>query len=168
MIGQYEACFDRRSLFIYKTHTECTGFSIRKKNLHALKLDHPVLYRHIKRKALFHYIQRIRRPLLEQKQLDIEHYQTRADYKQVLYLRNTDDQEIQKIVDNELAKSIYEKESAEILIMKEMEKKVNSYERYLTKIIKNYDQAGEIYEVVSQEHDQLLIQNQELRQMAAE
>lgn len=52
--------------------------------------------------------------------------------------------------------------------MKEMEKKVNSYERYLTKIIKNYDQAGEIYEVVSQEHDQLLIQNQELRQMAAE
>ena len=75
----------------------------------------------------------------------------------MLYLRNTDDQEIQKIVDNELAKSIYEKDSAEILIMKEMEKKVNSYERYLTKIIKNYDQAGEIYEVVSQEHDQLLI-----------
>jgi hypothetical protein len=60
----------------------------------------------------------------------------------VLYLRNTDDQEIQKIVDSELAKSIYEKESDEILIMKEMEKKVSSYEKYLGKIIKNYYQAG--------------------------
>ena len=54
-------------------------------------------------------------------------------------MRNTDDQEIQKIVDSELAKSIYEKESDEILIMKEMEKKVSSYEKYLGKIIKNYD-----------------------------
>ena len=25
--------------------------------------------------------------------------------------------------------------------------------RYLTKIIRNYDQAGEIYQVVSEEHD---------------
>jgi hypothetical protein len=56
VIGAYEACFDRRSLFIYKTHTDCKGFSIRKKNVHVLKMDHPVLYGHIKRKALFHYI----------------------------------------------------------------------------------------------------------------
>ena len=82
-------------------------------------------------------------------------------------MRNTDDQEIQKIVDSELAKSIYEKESDEILIMKEMEKKVSSYEKYLGKIIKNYDQAGLVFEIVNEEHEKLAQENLELRKMAA-
>ena len=53
------------------------------------------------------------------------------------------------------------------MIMKEMEKKVTSYEKYLGKIIKNYDQAGQVFEIVSEEHDKLVTENQELRKMAA-
>lgn len=50
--------------------------------------------------------------------------------------------------------------------MKEMEKKVTSYEKYLGKIIKNYDQAGQVFEIVSEEHQKLTEENQELRKMA--
>jgi hypothetical protein len=31
VIGVYENCFDRRTIFIYKTQTECEGLSIKKK-----------------------------------------------------------------------------------------------------------------------------------------
>ena len=166
VIGAFEACFNRRSLFIYKTHKDCSGFSVRKRNWHALETQHSILYQHIKRKALFFYIQRIRRPLLEQKNQDIRHYQTRADYKQVLYLRNIDNNEIQKIVEQELAKSIYEKECDEILIVKDIEKRIDSYQRYLLKVIKNQEQAHDVFQYLATEHEDLLSENSRLREMA--
>ena len=121
LIGAFEACFDRRCLFIYKTFTECKGYSIRKKHWKALEVDHKELYNALKKKSLFYYVQKIRRPLLEQKHLDIEHFGRRADYKQVLCLRNYDENEIQTLVNAELARNIYQKEPQEILIMKDMD-----------------------------------------------
>jgi len=67
VIGGFEACFDKRCLFIYKTFTACSGYVIRKKNWRALENDHPELYCSIKRQALFNFIHKIRRPLLDQK-----------------------------------------------------------------------------------------------------
>lgn len=32
VIGAFEACFDKRCLFIYKTFTSCNGYMIRKRN----------------------------------------------------------------------------------------------------------------------------------------
>ena len=56
LIGAFEACFDRRCLFIYKTFTECKGYSIRKKHWKALEVDHKELYNALKKKALFYYV----------------------------------------------------------------------------------------------------------------
>ena len=30
IIGAFNVCFNKRNIFIHKTHTECTGYSIRK------------------------------------------------------------------------------------------------------------------------------------------
>lgn len=65
VIGGFEACFDKRCLFIYKTYITCKGYIIRKQNWRKLEQDHPELYASIKRQALFNYIHKIRRPLLE-------------------------------------------------------------------------------------------------------
>ena len=141
VIGGFEACFDKRCLFIYKTFTACSGYVIRKKNWRALENEHPELYCSIKRQALFNYIHKIRRPLLDQKQADIEHYDLRADYSQVLCLKNYNEFEMQEIVDSEVARNIYDKDTEEILAVKDMEKRIDSYEKYLFKIIKNYEHA---------------------------
>lgn len=50
---------------------------------------------------------------------------------------------MQEIVDNEVAKNFLDKDSEEILAVKDMEKRIDSYEKYLFKIIKNYDNARE-------------------------
>ena len=50
---------------------------------------------------------------------------------------------MQEIVDTEMARNIYDKDSDEIIAVKEMEKRVDSYEKYLFKIIRNYENARE-------------------------
>jgi len=168
VIGGFEACFDKRCLFIYKTFTACSGYVIRKKNWRNLENDHPELYCSIKRQALFNYIHKIRRPLLDQKQADIEHYDLRADYSQVLCLKNYNEFEMQEIVDNEVARNIYDKDSEEILAVKDMEKRIDSYEKYLFKIIKNYENAKEYTVEATRVQETLKTENQRLRQIATE
>lgn len=84
----------------------------------------------------------------------------------MLYLRNIDNNEIQKIVEQELAKSIYEKECDEILIVKDIEKRIDSYQRYLLKVIKNQEQAHDVFQYLATEHEDLLSENSRLREMA--
>ena len=48
---------------------------------------------------------------------------------------------MQEIVDSEVARNIYDKDTEEILAVKDMEKRIDSYEKYLFKIIKNYEHA---------------------------
>lgn len=64
VIGTFECCFDKRVLFIYRTFSECKGYFIRKPNFRKLEEEYKDLYQSIKMKALFHFIHRIRRPLL--------------------------------------------------------------------------------------------------------
>ena len=50
---------------------------------------------------------------------------------------------MQEIVDIEVARNVLDKDSEEILAVKDMEKRIDSYEKYLFKIIKNYENAKE-------------------------
>lgn len=105
---------------------------------------------------------------MEQKHADIEHYDLRADYSQVLCLRNYNEQEMQEIVDAEVARDISHKDSEEISAMKEMEKRLCSYERYLTKIIKNYENSQEYTDEASKAQENLKAENERLRKLAIE
>jgi len=167
VIGAFEVCFDKRVLFIYKTFQECKGYLIRKKQFRELEKEHPELYDGMKKKAMFTYIQKIRRPLLEFKEEDIEFYDRRADYKQVLALRNYDENEIKDLVDSEIAKGNH-KTSEEMVCMNEIERTVNTYERYLTKIFRNFDQAHDVYDYSVEKNKELLEENARLRKLAKE
>ena len=64
--------------------------------------EFPEFDRIIKQTTLKHYIYKIRMPLMDQKKQDIENYDQRCDYQQVLTLRNYDDREMATLVEEEL------------------------------------------------------------------
>ena len=168
VIGQFEVCFDKRILFIFKSFHDCKGYIIRKQNFRDLENEHFMLYQGLKNKALFNYINKIRRPLLSMKQQDIEHYDMRADYKQVLALRNYDENEMQDLVDREMVRQNHKMDSEETIQMKEIERRINVYQRFLTNILIKCDQTQAVYEYASKENETLLEENENLRKMAEE
>lgn len=100
VLGTFEVCFDKRMLFIFKTYSECKGFFIRKLNFQKLEQEFSEFYQSIKMKALFHYVFKIRRPMLAFKEKDIEFFNRRADFKQVLALRDYDEDELRNLVED--------------------------------------------------------------------
>lgn len=56
VIGAFEMLFRRRQLFIYRTHTECRGYSIRFNNWKELEDDYSDFAKILKRKILTTYI----------------------------------------------------------------------------------------------------------------
>lgn len=80
VIGGFNASYNKRCLFIYKAHTKCNGYIIRKAKWVSFETEHPHMYNYLKRKTLFNYLDKIRKPLLEQKDHDIEHFDLRADF----------------------------------------------------------------------------------------
>jgi CRP-like cAMP-binding protein len=167
VIGTFEVCFDKRILFIFKTFTECKGYIIRKQKFRDLEVEHRELYHSLKQNSLFNYIQNIRRPLLQHKQEDIEFYDKRADYQQVLALRNYNENEIKDLVDLETQKMMH-RGSEEIMCMHDIEKTITKYERYLAKVLKNYDQAQDVYEYSVDANKNLQAENDRLRKLAEE
>tara|TARA_B110000285_G_C15034959_1_gene568732 strand:- start:532 stop:849 length:318 start_codon:yes stop_codon:yes gene_type:complete len=97
VFGTFESSYDKRSLFVYKTFTQCEGYIIRKSNWRALESSHEAIYKILKKRALFYFSSKIRTPLLKLKARDIYHYDLRADYRQVLCLKDYDDYEMDKI-----------------------------------------------------------------------
>ena len=94
----------------------------------------------MKHNALYHYIHKIRGPLLAHKQEDIEFYDKRKDYQQVLALRDYNENEIKELVEEEEDKQKHGG-SEENMGMHLIDKTINKYEKYLGNILKNYDQA---------------------------
>lgn len=64
--------------------------------------EYPEFFAILKRKVLYEYITNIRRPLLKCKHQDIIHFDQRADFQQVLALRNYDDNELSNLISDEL------------------------------------------------------------------
>ena len=52
--------------------------------------------------------------------------------------------------------------------MKDMDQRLGSYERYLKKLLKNYDKAEDVYYHATEENEALLKENKRLRQLAIE
>lgn len=75
---------------------------------------------------------------------------------------------MQEIVDAEVARNIYDKDSEEILAVKDMEKRIDSYEKYLFKIIKNYEYAKEYTDEATKVQETLKAENQRLRKIATD
>ena len=98
MIGGYECSYDRRSIYIYRAHTDIEGYFITKRCWKQLEQGHPELFKNIRRKTLMHFANVIHKNLEMLKEKDIEHFDKRSDYKQVLVLRDYDKDELAKII----------------------------------------------------------------------
>jgi len=71
IIGGFECSFNRRSQQIYKSTLESTGYMIRKKNWKTIKDEFADFYFEMRNKCLFFYLEKIRRPINQQKIIDI-------------------------------------------------------------------------------------------------
>ena len=56
VIGAFNVCFNKRQIFIHRTHSEISGYFIRKKNWKATMDNHPEFFSIVKRKVLYEYI----------------------------------------------------------------------------------------------------------------
>mmetsp|Transcript_440 Transcript_440/g.419 ORF Transcript_440/g.419 Transcript_440/m.419 type:complete len:133 (-) Transcript_440:280-678(-) len=74
VIGAFNICFNKRQIFIHRTHTECKGYSIRKQQWKRIMDDFPEFFSILKRKVLYEYITKIRKPIMQYKEKDIIHY----------------------------------------------------------------------------------------------
>ena len=81
IIGGFECSFHRRSQQIYKAQMESTGYMIRKRNWKKVQDQFPEFYYQMRNKCLCFYISKIRKPINQQKIIDIQKYTKRADYK---------------------------------------------------------------------------------------
>lgn len=80
VIGAFNICFNKRQIFIHRTHSECAGFYIRKKHWKKIMDNYPEFFSIMKRKVLYEYITKIRKPIMAHKEKDIIHYDQRADF----------------------------------------------------------------------------------------
>jgi len=78
-----------------------------------------LIYSILKKRALFFFQSKIRSPLLKFKERDIIHYDLRADYRQVLCLKDYDPNEMEKIFEMELVmedkKKIYNEDESAVI-----------------------------------------------------
>ena len=56
VISAFNLCFNKRQIFIHRTKTECSGFSIRKSNWMKIMNEFPEFYKILKCKVLYEYI----------------------------------------------------------------------------------------------------------------
>ena len=79
---------------------------MRKKHWMNLKEDFPYFFEVMRRFCLWFYIKKLRRPINIQKAIDIENFDKRADYGQVVVLQGDMTHEINDIVDKEYDRNV--------------------------------------------------------------
>ena len=82
-------------------------------------------------------------------------------------LRNYDENELKDLVDEWVHKTNNRK-SDEFQSMHNIERTIERYERYLVKIMRNYDQTYDVSDFLYKENTELLTRNEALKKMARE
>ena len=80
-IGGFECTHNRRCQVIYKSQRSSSGYFIRRRNWAKLEEDFPYFYKNLKSSFQKFYILKISFKINTLKQLDIEKFEQRADYK---------------------------------------------------------------------------------------
>lgn len=88
VIGAHGATFNKRSLFIYRTVTECKGFFIRKQNWIHIIDENPQLADNLRNQVNHDFETRLRVKVMRLKDKDLKKWSERADYEGVLAITN--------------------------------------------------------------------------------
>ena len=78
--GGFECCYNRRSQVIYRASSHLSGYFIRRKHLKEVDFQSHEFYVEMRRRFLWSYIKKIRRPINSAKLVDIKKYEERADF----------------------------------------------------------------------------------------
>jgi hypothetical protein len=87
IIGGFNICFNERHQYNVRANSEVTGLGMIRKNWFSLMDDFPIFHKQIKQKVLYFYFRQILRPLTFQKKKDIELYERRKDFHDIVYLK---------------------------------------------------------------------------------
>ena len=71
VIGGFQLNFYKRFIFIYKAHTDMICKTISRRNWNEIRNNHPMFFKILKEKLLWHYIEQIYRPLTILKNKDV-------------------------------------------------------------------------------------------------
>uniref|UniRef100_A0A7S3FW38 Cyclic nucleotide-binding domain-containing protein n=1 Tax=Strombidium rassoulzadegani TaxID=1082188 RepID=A0A7S3FW38_9SPIT len=151
VIGAFNICFNKRQIFIHRTHTYCSGYSIRKSKWKQIMDESPEFFSILKRKVLYEYITKIRKPIMQFKQNDIDHYDTRADFQQVLALRNYDENELSNLISDELDQK--GDVNNEMKRIEKLEKQIDRFSRHIIKEIEMFENTLEAIALADQREE---------------
>lgn len=98
VIGGFQACYERRFQFFFKTSTEVKGLAIRVSNFKQLLQQYPDFSNQLKQKFWQHYSQEIYQPLKKIKNKNLLEFNFRDDYKQVLIAKEKKDNLIRECI----------------------------------------------------------------------
>jgi len=97
-IGLFECSYNKRSIYNYKAMSDhVKGYYIHKPNWMRLKEDHPKFMGEINLRATDQYM-KLHTFLTERKKEVVKGYDIRADYKQVMVLKDYDEKELVSLV----------------------------------------------------------------------
>ena len=99
--------------------------------------EFPEFFSIIKRKVLYEYIVKIRKPILQFKAKDIKHFDQRSDFQQVLALRNYDENELSNLISDELDQK--GDANNEMKRIEKLEKQIDRFSRHIIKEIEMFE-----------------------------
>jgi len=129
IMGGFESCFQKKSMFIYKCNMEITGYGLRRKNWIEIEDEFDFMSKEFKRHVFKDYEDEIRNPLLEQKAKDMATLENRADLTSVIAINDNADEVVAEIRDD-----LFEEEESEVSEFK-LEKKLNELENLIVHIL---------------------------------
>ena len=83
-IGAYGATFNLRTIFKYRTITECQGFFIRKLKWLEVIEDNDIISSQLCRQVKIDYLKNLFQPVMQEKNRDLKRWAKRADYQHIL------------------------------------------------------------------------------------
>ena len=89
VIGDYGVTFNKRSLFVFRTSSVCTGYSIRRTSWKQVIGDHNEISELLTQKIKKEYEQEIMKRVLKEKKRMIEKWSQRSDYNGILQVVST-------------------------------------------------------------------------------
>ena len=97
ILGAYNTCFEKKSLFIYKCNFEITGFAIRKNAWLDIEDSFEFMTQEFKRHIYKDYKEEVWQPLLEHKAKDFAVLENRADMNSIVAVNDQREQEMEEI-----------------------------------------------------------------------
>ena len=136
-LGGFECSFNRKCSQIYRANKPLKGFMIRKVHWQRLDKNYPDQFINIKMNNFKFYNNKIKVMISLAKQKDLELYQARADYVQIVYLKEDMLDEKIKEIAVELTNQWNNPENHQPRVEESaiVDKSVNSQQRYIESVL---------------------------------